>query len=211
MKRFLAISVIFVVFFCLTTWDGSSQSSSYYDYIQQGLNFCKDKEYDKAEKTLIKAIKLKPDDKQAYSTLCMVYEVSERYQEAVEVCKILIRFEPNDIFRRMALGTNYFILRRYHEALEAYKQATHLEPESDRWFAYYHLGRTYNELNRHQEAEEAYKMAIRLSPGEYGNYYLLGILYVKMGNQEEALKQYKVLQAMGKTEVADTLYKSIYK
>jgi tetratricopeptide (TPR) repeat protein len=195
----------------LTIWDSFCQTLPYYDYLHQGIKFWEHKEYDKAEKSYKKAISLKPSDWQAYSYLASMYESSERYQDAVETYKKLILLEPNNIFYRMGLGTNYFKLQRYHEALEVYKEAASLYPESGRWSAYYHFGRTYSELNRHQEAVEAYKMSIKLDPDNSGNYVLLGLAYLKIGNKEEAIKQYKILQSRGETIWANSLYEAIYK
>ena len=69
-------------------------------------------------------------------------------------------------------------------------------------------GYAYHRLNRDREAVEQYRQAVRLKPDYSLAHYNLGISYIKMGNRNGAMEEYRILQRLDQDQ-ARKLYGQI--
>ena len=116
--------------------------------------------YQEALAAYEQAIRLDPDDVDAYINKGNALDELKRYQEALDAYEQVIRLDPNDfdayIYKGMALDE----LKRHQEALAAFDQAIRLDP--DYAGAYYNKGITLEKLGEKREAKRAYKRARQL-------------------------------------------------
>ncbi len=85
-----------------------------------------------------------------------------------------------------ALGDYYFGVGEFEKSREALEKSVQLYPEFA--IAVHNLGRTYYSLERLNDAEVSFKRAIELNPNMYQSLTGLGIIELRKGNKEEALK-----------------------
>ena len=130
--------------------------------------------------------------KEAYFTLANAYrqlgrldesrralaEFSRRHEESTHISETLrlLANAPDDHEARAVLGLLYMRQGRFEEAAEAYRLATHLAPDSSRYFN--NLGNAYLRLKDYEQAVQTYAEAVHLSP-EYGTaLFNLGLAYL---------------------------------
>jgi tetratricopeptide (TPR) repeat protein len=73
-----------------------------------------------------------------------------------------------------------------------YKQLVILNPGNAD--AHICLGDASYELEKYEEAIAAYRKAIKLNPNDSLSHYKLAKAYLKIGNKDLALEEYKILQ-----------------
>ena len=109
------------------------------------------------------ALKLDPNDADAFNNLGASLYNARRYREASEAFQNAVRLTPNDADVLNNLGAVYYVLEQYDRALESFQKATAANPSSAD--AQYNLGNAYYMSGRNQEAAAAYRKAIQLNPG----------------------------------------------
>jgi len=144
--------------------------------------------YQDAIEAYKQAIKIEPDNAEAYCCLGAAYSELDCHQEAIEACMQAIRFKPDYAEAHCRLGIAYGRLGRHQEAIEAYKQAIIIEPDQ---YLYYRLAAVYDKLGRHQESLEAYKQATRIEPDNASPHSQLGYVYQNLGRHQEAIEAYQ--------------------
>jgi len=152
---------------------------------------------ERAEKTdlgfylevLLKAVRIKPEDEDAWYYLGVVYGELKRHNEAIEAYRQALRIEPENANAWYNLGIEYGELGRYNDAIEAFRQAVRIKPEDAK--VWYNLGIEYGELGRYNDAIEAYRQAIRIKP-EYAKAWVnLGADYGELGRHNDAIEAYR--------------------
>lgn len=100
---------------------------------------------------------------------------------------------PGDIESRYYLGRVQFERQNMPAALESFRLVVAREPASVR--GYNHLGQTLEGLARFGEAREAYQTAVRIEQEQTRKsewpYFNLGVLAIKEGHAEEAVRWLK--------------------
>src|SRR5262249_20356788 len=87
---------------------------------------------------------------------------------------------------------------RNDEAVEAYEQAVKVEPKNPHLgsAAFRLIGSIRLEQARYPEAVEAFKKAIASEPDLDSTYVSLANVYLKTGDKESAMEQYRTLKKM---------------
>jgi len=166
--------------------------------------------YIKAIEAYKQAIRIDPNDANAYYNLSVTYADLGLYKDAIEARKQAIRIDPNDAMNYYNLGEYYDHLGLYKDAIEAYKQAIRIDP--DRVICtifYYNLGYAYGQLGLYKDAIEAYKQAIRIYPDHASAHCNLGVTYLMVGDINSALNEYKILKELD-IDLANKLFDFIY-
>lgn len=132
-----------------------------------------------------------PKDVDAWSRLADMYESSQMYSEEAAVLKTIITLKPDKRYAYVRLGNTYNRLGRYQEAIDAFLAGAKYPPADP--VLYNNLATSYGMLGKTNQEISALKKALDLRPRYATARYNLGVVYLKNGRREEALKQYNEL------------------
>jgi tetratricopeptide (TPR) repeat protein len=172
-------------------------------YLQQGKDFYRDDQDEKAAEAFQQAIKSDPNLSEGYFRLGLTYdalgkeqEAESSYKKAIEKYKKQLDGNSKDWEAHYNLGQTYAGLKLYNEAVKEYRQATRLkEDDAD---IYYDLGFALSKLAQYDEAATAFSKSLEIDPENYRAEDALaeakeGANRIKAGrkHQEELLKKTK--------------------
>ena len=132
-------------------------------YYGRGIAFERSKQWDLAEKDLLKALEFAPD--QAYVLNYLGYswvDRGERYERAEEMLAKAVSLRPRDGYIADSLGWVYFRTGRYPEAVKELERAAALFPLES--VVNEHLGDAYWKVGRRLEAEFQWRRALEFDP-----------------------------------------------
>ena len=135
-----------------------------------------------------------PQNAKLHYQLGRAYEDNQKDAEALKSYGRAISLTPNYGDAQVALGNLHMKLNHNNEALVAYNHAVRLElnPET-KAAAYRGMALIYLRRDQFKEAVEPFKHAIALAP--QGSMYLnLGLTYLKLGDKQSAMEQYRLLK-----------------
>lgn len=136
---------------------------------------------------LLENIRKNPRDIKSRFELAAVYEFKrmpkEREQQYLEIVKIA----PTDA-NYARLGILYADKGDVEKALEPTRKAAELNPHH---VYYASLSHYYEKLGRIDDAIQAAKRSVELKPAGVENRLILGDLWLKRGNRQEALREYQ--------------------
>ena len=169
----------------------ASQGLTAVEWFDKAMALWQDGKYSdpkKAIEYLNKAIRLKPDDADAYGNRGNAYHNLGQYQRAIEDINEVLRLKPDDARAYYNRGLTYGKLNQYQKAIEDYTEAIRLKPDDAS--VYYNRGNEYDGLGQHQRAIEDYNEAIRLKPDYAAAYVNRGIAYYNLGQYQRAIEDY---------------------
>jgi tetratricopeptide (TPR) repeat protein len=158
-----------------------------------------------AEVALKHAIQLDPKDSCAYDELGRLYYDQEDYAKAIEAFNERVKIQPNAVTYHF-LGNSTYFSGKFEESLVFYEKAASLNPTYPDFYSDY--GRAFNRLNRHKEALEVYERGLRIEPDDVMLHVGRGFTEFGIGNDNEAMAEYKKLQKLD-PEWAQKLLKAI--
>lgn len=97
--------------------------------------------------------------------------------------------------------------KRYNEALDVLEKTTNLKP--DYGDAHYYTALVLRDLGNYQEAIIAAKKAVKVNPKDCANHYLLGRLYLLVGERESTRRVSAQLDSLGCRDLSDELFRAI--
>lgn len=154
----------------------------------------------------------KPNNSDLYNQLGDLYVESGQSEEALGAYRQALVLEPNDFDAWMGIGKVEKRSGHSEAAIEAYKQAAQTPvPDNPKFaaFALLSLAEIYFEQQRYQEAVETYKRAFAhdsdVDPTDYAR---LAMAYLKLGDRESAMEQYRKLKELD-SSLAEQLLKQI--
>jgi len=140
-----------------------------------------------AERTLKKAIEVKPDLPRAYELLIFVYTSSNRLPEAARQLEETLAAKPDDLRARQLSGIVYGQLGEYQKSAEAYERVLAVAPGSS--ISLNNLANLYAErLNRLDRAYELATKARSVDPASPMVADTLGWIYFKRKDYPRALE-----------------------
>ena len=115
--------------------------------------------------------------------LAEVYEVVDRYDEAIKEYLELIRLNPSNVsYAHFRLGVLYSdFLGRLDDAIREFRESSIADPNDSA--AHDRLGMAYADAGRLDEAMIEYEEALRLYPDDECNQEALGRLYYRLGGR----------------------------
>ncbi len=161
-------------------------------FIEKGWSRLSLGDYDGAEESLNKALRLAPNDPQAESLLGWAQMLQEKYDDALmQFQKVLMR-EPGNALARINVG--YICLKKgiFGEAIEHLSRAIRLD--SDRkatLYAHYYLGLVYLERDMFEDAQTFFQKTLALGPNLIEAYYELGRAFWFNGQRAEAVQTWR--------------------
>lgn len=156
-----------------------------------------------AEQAYRNALKHRGNMADTHYNLGILLQDQKRTEEAVESYKRAIQYRPKLSMAHLNLAIIYASQGRYADAEKIYRHCADLDTsglkdprlhENTKISALYNLGRMLAEQERNREAVEVYKEALRRRPSYYAPqsiYNMLGEVYMKTGQTEEAERWYK--------------------
>ena len=129
----------------------AKDASAAKDHFEQGKAFFYEKEYGKAIKEYGKAIGLKPDYAEAYSSRAWAHYYSSGNSKAIEDFSRAISLDPKNPEYYYWRGFPYAHMRKWDKAIKDYNQAIKLKP--DHAGAYYNRGIANKALGNNAEAK----------------------------------------------------------
>jgi tetratricopeptide (TPR) repeat protein len=127
--------------------------------------------------------------------LARLYNLTKKYQEAVDLLKRVIPETSKNTTAHITLGTAFLGLGMKDEAIREFKIARDLEPQTER--GHFSLGVAYREKGNYRESLDELKEVIRIKPKWPDGYYQLGETQFKMEEYENAIKNYKKARDLG--------------
>ncbi len=156
---------------------------------EEGLFLSKQRQFDDAIISFVRAVKLGPRQHRYHRGLYMTYQATRRVPQGIAFYKNLILDHPGNSTLHYWLGRYYLSSLRLDDSARAFKESARLAPKDEHPFI--SLGHVYSRMEKTQEALEAYLQADRLAPGVPVIKVGLGTSYFKLKEFEKARKVYE--------------------
>lgn len=145
--------------------------------------------YDKAVGAYREAVRLKPDDNDAWNNLGSSYYQQKQYANAEAAYTESIRLKADDEVAWMNMGLIYDNNGEINKAEAAYQHAIRLKP--DYALLWYNMGAGYLDHGLYAKAESALQRAVELKVDFVEAWYSLGELFTEQKQYARAEKAYK--------------------
>ena len=153
-------------------------------YLEVALVYLERKDFDKAEKILLKAVSVAPQYADLYDTLATLYLDGNRAGDAERVVRKGLSLRPNDVVMLNKLASCCIARQAFDEAEKILQRAKKLSPDSVMVFN--NLGLLYAVSNQPMKAINAFQNTMRLNPQNLYALITLGMLYVNLGRFKNA-------------------------
>ncbi|MCM3870851.1 MAG: TonB family protein [Pyrinomonadaceae bacterium] len=167
--------------------------------------------HSEAAEAFNQAVRLDPNDAQAYGRLAMSYSELQRHTEAIAVYKMAVQTDGTVLGAQAYYmwGQSYLALEKNSDALKAFKQALAItradaidqerkevkdHPSLEQM--HYALGITYLNSRNFGKSIDELKQVVSLNRKNAEAYYALAIAYLYDGNRREAEVQRKTLGSL---------------
>jgi tetratricopeptide (TPR) repeat protein len=161
-------------------------------FIEKGWSLISLGDHEGAERALLKALELSPNDPQTESLLGWAQMLQEKYDEALlNFQKVLMR-QPTNSLARINLG--YICLKKkiFGEAIEHLSKAIRLDNDRKATlYAHFYLGLTYAEREMYEDAQTFFRKTLSIGPNLIEAYYELGRALWFDGKQDDAKQAWR--------------------
>jgi tetratricopeptide (TPR) repeat protein len=170
--------------------EAHSQTSSYRAslLLELGNLMVAAKEYEAAIASYDQALKIKPDDQEAWYNRGYALGNLERLEAAITSYDQALKIKPD---KYEAWNNRGYVLRnlgRLEEAITSYDQALKIQPDLQE--AWYNRGYVLRNLGRLEEAIASYDQALKIQPDYHQAWYNRGYVLRNLGRLEEAITSY---------------------
>lgn len=156
--------------------------------LQQALDLCNKKDFEKATNLLEEIIKDEPQNSEAWRVLAQIHwinnnEPDKAYDELIEA----LRCEPKNIWALVLMGN---LLTKEKNDIEHAKQYYDkvLEYYPDNAIAINNIGATYMERKDYEGALPYMEKALTIDDSYANSYYGLGLCYYQLGRLDDAFE-----------------------
>ena len=170
-------------------------------YFEKGKNYARMGEAEEAEKNYLKALQLKPDQRDIMESLYEIYYAEQNYGKAIDLVKKLSEFDPQ---YKEDLARIYLRTQDYEKALTLLDE---LDKEMGRDGYREQMRQQIYALTKGGFAEKAIEERIRKNPDVQKNYADLIYVYIDQGESEKAYNTaQKLLKIHPKADVAQLAF-----
>ncbi len=167
--------------------------NSWLEIHNQGDEYFKQEEWEKAIAFYQQAIELNPDYFWSHYNLGRALSELKKWDEAIVYFKKTIALKPSnqliiDIYQR--LGGLFEEVNQYDEAVISYHKVIELNPTSP--WAYRGMGNVLLKQKKLEEAVTSYQKSIELKYDEYHSHEMLGLVLEQQGKLPEAIAAYRI-------------------
>jgi tetratricopeptide (TPR) repeat protein len=167
----------------------------------KGLEFSARRDWEKAIARYTEAIRLKPDDADAYYLRGNAYEKSgesdqaiKDWGKAISCYRKAIRLNPDDAHSYHFRGNAYYSLAEFDKAIRDYTAAIRLMPTGST--SYNNRGNAYDKKGEHDKAIADYTEAIRITPDDAIAYMNRARAYSQAGDMAKSSADYDTARAI---------------
>ncbi|MCL1911754.1 MAG: tetratricopeptide repeat protein, partial [Leptospirales bacterium] len=180
----------------------SYDSSSIEIYKRLALALRHQKKYDEAISYAKQSIDKKPDDIDAKILLGNIYFEMSRYTDAVEQYRKALDISPENPTVLYNLASALVKIGDEFAAVEYLKRAASIDKFGEiAYRASSSLGIIYTEKGDLELAEKYLKQSVSIRPNNPVNRYNLGLVYMKSGKDEDALKEFAIAEEYSSEEM----------
>ena len=111
-----------------------------------------------------------------------------QYDQAVATGEKALALGPNNAEVHAMLAVIKYYTGNYQEAIELLKKAMRLHPHYPAWYPQY-LGNAYTQTQQYDLALSEFRDVLARAPHQYWGHFGSAIVYVRLGNLEEARRQ----------------------
>ncbi|MBN2381705.1 sulfatase-like hydrolase/transferase [bacterium] len=162
-----------------------------YNEFLNGMNALVQKQYQKSEAHLMRALELLPDDKEIYLQLANLYNLSGKPEQAITFLNKAREMFPEAMKGSIDAAVAYLRLEKYEDALAILKDSESTQRLEHQVMASFILGEIYSHLKKPEEAIKYYRKVYDVEPENIDAASNLANLYHQIGNLSEALKIYQ--------------------
>lgn len=161
-------------------------------YVEKGWSLISLGDHQGAERALLRALELSPDDPETESLLGWAQMLQEKYDEAMLTFQKVLTRQPANSLARINLGYICLKKRIFGEAIEHLSRAIRLDNDRKATlYAHFYLGLVYSEREMYADAEAFYRKALALGPNLVEAYYELGRALWFGGRKGAALEAWR--------------------
>jgi len=139
--------------------------------------------------SLDEAIKIKPDDADAWEKRGKALSELDKYEDAIASFDKVLDIKPNDAFVLSNQGKALEKLGKYQDAIASFDKAIEIRP-GYAWF-WNHRGNALKELGKYEEAITSYDKAIKIDPDFAYAWNYRGEALENLKRDDEALESYE--------------------
>ena len=132
-----------------------------------------------------RAVELDPLSLAINADLGMIYYYASRYDEAITQLRKTLEIDPGYYYAHVNLGQVFSAKRAFHETIREYEKARSLNDDP---FVLALLGNAYASSGNKTEALKILDQLKELSKQRYVSVYSFAIVYLALGDKEEALR-----------------------
>jgi tetratricopeptide (TPR) repeat protein len=154
-----------------------------------GSELAKKGEYKTAEKYLLTALRIRPDDTNAMTGLGQVAYQTKENNKALAYYQKSLLFRPSNAKIMCIICDLLIKTGKLDKAVDYYSDALVLKPSEPE--IYNKLGTVFFSKHMLEQAREKFETAVRLDPRFDEAYYNLGLVALKQGEINNALNNYK--------------------
>ncbi len=158
---------------------------------EQGLDYYKKKQYNKAHEMFSRILKTEPDNIDALIWIGQIYYMQNKLTDAEQYYTKALALEPQNSLAISELARVYSESDRMHDAITEIKRAIELSPDSAHYWS--DLGSYNVQIGKKEEALAAFSEAVKLIPDSYFVHIYLAGLNDDLNHKEEAIKQYRIV------------------
>ncbi len=161
-------------------------------FVEKGWSLISLGDHEGAERALLRALELSPDDPETESLLGWAQMLQEKYDEAMLTFQKVLTRQPANSLARINLGYICLKKRIFGEAIEHLSRAIRLDNDRKATlYAHFYLGLVYSEREMYDDAEAFYRKALALGPNLVEAYYELGRALWFGGRKGAALEAWR--------------------
>ncbi len=146
---------------------------------------------------LERAHKVAPEDDRICLLLGLACGDEGEAERAKNLLRRVVERGTSSFAAHYALGRLLAAEEKWAGALAAFKQALAAHPAPE---THYVVGCVYYRLNRNRLAERHLRKAVELNEGYSAALYMLGLLYLRSGNEARAEESFRAARAAGQDE-----------
>lgn len=160
------------------------------------------KKYDEAISYANQSIDRRPNDADARILLGNIYFEMARYTDAIEQYRKAVDIDPENPIGLYNLATALLKTGDNFAAAEYFKRAASIDKFGEiAYRASSSLGIMYTEMGDLELAEKYLKQSVSIRPNNPVNRYNLGLVYMKKGKEEDALREFSIAEEYSSEEI----------
>lgn len=165
-------------------------------WLEQGVSLQQRRDFVGAERCYQTVLRAQPDNADALNLLGTLALEARRFDVAAGLFRRALQLLPNHPGFSNNLGVACLETRQFPEAAAALETSLANHPRQAE--AMVGLARAYQHLNRGTEGLSLLRQALNLAPGHHKATFALAGLLVNIGEDKEAVRQYRILIQRGR-------------